>query len=85
MPSSGLGKPNIDACGVTITEPQARMGLKLHDGTYDGLSRSSIFSTVSVIEANKPIAPAISTHHALGAATRTRIRCQVAGVLGRLC
>ena len=33
MPSSGLGKPSTDACGVTITEPHERIGLKLHDGT----------------------------------------------------
>jgi hypothetical protein len=30
-----------------------------------------IFSTVSVIEANNPIKPAMSTHHALRAGTRT--------------
>src|SRR5271163_5072486 len=71
MPSSGLGKPSTDACGVIITEPHETMGLMLQDGTYDGLSRILIFSTVSVIEANKPIAPAISTHHAPGTATRT--------------
>src|ERR1700756_4458232 len=45
-PSSGLGNPRIDACGVTITEPHDTMGLMLHDGTYDGLSRILIFSTV---------------------------------------
>ena len=33
MPISGLGKPNADACGVTITEPQDSTGLMLHDGT----------------------------------------------------
>src|SRR5271168_2810014 len=71
MPSSGLGKPSTDACDVVITEPHDTIGLILHDGTYDGLSRILIFSTVSVIEANKPIAPAISTHHALGAGTHT--------------
>ena len=69
-PSSGLGNPSSDACGVIITEPHDRIGLKLHDGTYAGLSRRSIFSTVSVAEATKPITPAISTHHALGAGTR---------------
>jgi hypothetical protein len=37
----------------------------LHDGTYAGLSRSSIFSTVSVAEAINPARPAISIHHAL--------------------
>src|SRR6516165_34667 len=73
-PSSGLGNPRPDACGVTITEPHETIGLMLHDGTYDGLSRSSIFSTVSVIEATKPITPAISTHHALAAGTRARGR-----------
>jgi hypothetical protein len=71
MPSSGLGKPSADACGVTITEPHETMGLMLQDGTYDGLSRILIFSTVSVIEANNPIKPAMSTHHALRAGTRT--------------
>ena len=65
MPSSGLGKPSADACGVTITEPQDRIGLILQDGTYDGLARMSIFSTVSVMEETSPITPAISTHHAL--------------------
>src|SRR5215472_10158984 len=70
MPSSGLGNPSRDACGVTITEPHETIGLMLHDGTYDGLSRILIFSTVSVMEANKPITPAISTHHALSAGTR---------------
>src|ERR1700678_4612350 len=63
MPSSGLGKPSTDACGVTITEPHETMGLMLQDGTYDGLSRILIFSTVSVIEANNPIKAAMSTHH----------------------
>jgi hypothetical protein len=29
------------------------------------------FSTVSAIKATNPITPAISTHHALGAGTRT--------------
>ncbi|CNK00134.1 Uncharacterised protein [Mycobacterium tuberculosis] len=33
MPSSGLGKPNSDACGVAITEPQDTIGLMLQDGT----------------------------------------------------
>ena len=33
MPISGLGKPNADACGVIITEPQDSTGLMLHDGT----------------------------------------------------
>ena len=55
MPSSGLGKPSTDACGVVITEPHDTIGLMLHDGTYDGLSRISIFSTVSVAEAISPI------------------------------
>src|ERR1700730_11084344 len=27
MPSSGLGKPTIDACGVTITEPHETVGV----------------------------------------------------------
>jgi hypothetical protein len=62
---------------VVITEPHDTIGLILHDGTYDGLSRSWIFSTVSVIEANKPIAPAISTHHALGAGAGVRSDCAV--------
>src|SRR5689334_15212707 len=69
-PSSGLGKPSSDACGVIITEPQDKIGLMLHDGTYDGFSRMSIFSTVSVIDATKPIRPAMSTHQALSAGTR---------------
>src|ERR1700730_35001 len=71
-PSSGLGNPRIDACGVTITDPQDTIGLMLHDGTYDGLSRISIFSTVRVSDAARPITPAMSTPHALGAATRAR-------------
>ena len=86
-PSSGLGNPRTDACGVTITDPHDTTGLMLHVGTYDGLRSSSIFSTVSVIEAARPITPAMSTHHALGAgtpATATRIRC-LAAVLGGLC
>src|ERR1700691_3876877 len=33
MPSSGLGKPSPDACGVTITEPHETMGLMLKAGT----------------------------------------------------
>ena len=33
MPISGLGKPNADACGVTITEPHDSTGLMLQDGT----------------------------------------------------
>jgi hypothetical protein len=32
-PMSGLGKPNAEACGVIITEPQDSTGLMLHDGT----------------------------------------------------
>src|SRR6516164_1119009 len=68
-PSNGLGNARTDACGVTITEPHDTTGLMLHDGTYDGLRRMSIFSTVSVIEATKPITPAISTHHAPAAGT----------------
>src|ERR1700756_513272 len=73
-PSSELGNPSTDACGVTITEPHDTIGLILHDGTYDGLRRRSIFSTVSVIEAARPITPAIKTHHALGAGTPARGR-----------
>ena len=30
---SGFGKPNADACGVIITEPQDSTGLMLQDGT----------------------------------------------------
>src|SRR5580692_6311129 len=56
MPISELGKPSADACGVVITEPHDTIGLRLHDGTYDGLSRISIFS-------------AVSTHHALASGT----------------
>jgi hypothetical protein len=37
----------------------------LQDGTYNGLSRISIFSTVSVAEAISPTTPANSIHHAL--------------------
>ena len=33
MPISGLGKPNADACGVTITEPHDSTGLMLQEGT----------------------------------------------------
>ena len=33
MPISGLGKPNAEACGVTITDPQDSTGLMLQDGT----------------------------------------------------
>ena len=33
MPISGFGKPNAEACGVTITEPQDSTGLMLQDGT----------------------------------------------------
>src|ERR1700692_4430721 len=69
IPISELGKPSADACGVVITEPHDTIGLRLHDGTYDGLSRSSIFSTVSVAEAINPITPAISIHHALALGT----------------
>ncbi len=69
IPISELGKPSTEACGVVITEPHDTIGLMLHDGTYDGLSRSSIFSTVSVAEAISPITPAISTHHALAVGT----------------
>src|ERR1700722_6014619 len=65
IPISELGKPSADACGVVITEPHDTIGLRLHDGTYAGSSRSSIFSTVSVAEAINPITPAISIHHAL--------------------
>src|ERR1700677_2184152 len=65
IPINELGKPSADACGVVITEPHDTIGLRLHDGTYAGSSRSSIFSTVSVAEAINPITPAISIHHAL--------------------
>src|ERR1700733_5261240 len=65
IPISEFGKPSADACGVVITEPHDTIGLRLHDGTYEGLSRISIFSTVSVAEAISPVTPAISTHHAL--------------------
>ena len=65
MTISELGKPSADACGVVITEPHDTIGFRLHDGTYAGLSRSSIFSTVSVAEAINPITPAIRIHHAL--------------------
>ena len=70
MPSIGLGRPNVDDCGVIITEPHARTGLMLHDGTYDGFCRIAILSWVSVRDASNPTAPAISTHQALGAETR---------------
>ena len=33
MPINGLGKPNADACGVTMTEPHDSTGLMLQDGT----------------------------------------------------
>ncbi len=33
MPMSGFGKPNTEACGVIITDPQDSTGLMLHDGT----------------------------------------------------
>ena len=33
IPMSGLGKPNSDACGVIITEPQDSTGLILQVGT----------------------------------------------------
>src|ERR1700722_14163052 len=69
IPISELGKPSTDACGVVITEPHDTIGLRLHDGTYAGSSRSSIFSTVSVAEAINPITPAISIHHALALGT----------------
>src|SRR6201987_5323605 len=69
MPMSELGKPSTESWGVVITEPQDTMGLMLHDGMYDGLSRILIFSTVSVNEAINPITPAISTHHALAGGT----------------
>src|SRR6516225_10003799 len=66
---SELGKPNTEACGVAITEPHDTIGLMLHDGTYDWLVRSLIFSTVSMIDAISPITPAISTHQALAGGT----------------
>src|ERR1700722_6662801 len=69
IPINGLGKPSADACGVVITEPHDTIGLRLHDGTYAGLSRSSIFSIASVAEAINPITPAISIHHALALGT----------------
>src|SRR5258708_19745197 len=69
IPINELGKPSTDACGVVITEPHDTIGLRMHDGTYAGLSRSSIFSTVSVAEAINPITPAISIHHALALGT----------------
>jgi hypothetical protein len=69
MPISEFGKPSADACGVVITEPHDTIGLRLHDGTYDGLSRIAIFSTVNVAEAISPAIPAISTHHALAGDT----------------
>ena len=69
IPISGFGKPNADACGVVITEPHDTIGLRLHDGTYDGLSSSSIFSMVRVAEAIRPNAPAIRIHHAPGTET----------------
>src|SRR5581483_1068508 len=68
-PISGLGKPSTDACGVAITDPHDTTGLRLHDGTYDGLVQILIFSTVSVTEATNPMTPAMCTHHALGNAT----------------
>src|SRR6202012_3958747 len=69
IPMSELGKPSTEACGVIITEPQDTIGLMLHDGTYDGLSKILIFSTVNMNEAINPITPAISTHHALAGGT----------------
>src|SRR5258707_12331848 len=69
IPINELGKPSADACGVVITEPHDTIGLRLHDGTYAGLSRSSIFSTVSVAEAINPITPAINIDHALALGT----------------
>ena len=33
MPISGFGKPNAEASGVTITEPQDSTGLMLQVGT----------------------------------------------------
>lgn len=79
MPIIGLGNPNTDACGVTITEPQDSTGLMLHDGTYFGLIRISIFSYVSVSDAARPTTPAISTHTALGRPTATADDVWVAG------
>src|SRR5690242_20077707 len=74
MPISGLGKPNADACGVIITEPQDSTGLMLHDGTYAGLIRISIFSTVSVSAAARPTTPAIRIQIALALPTGTSLR-----------
>src|SRR5690625_7129570 len=68
IPSSGLGKPSTDACGVAITGPQDSTGLRLHDGTYAESLSSRIFSTVSVTEATSPISPPISTTQAAGGA-----------------
>src|ERR1700744_4120579 len=62
IPRSELGKPRTDACGVVMTDPHEMIGLMLQDGTYDGLSSKSIFSTVSVTEAIRPTTPAMSTH-----------------------
>ncbi len=69
IPINEFGKPNADACGVVITDPHATTGLRLHDGTYAGLIRISIFSTVSVAEAIRPSTPATSIHHAPAADT----------------
>ncbi len=84
MPMSELGKPSAEACGVVITEPHDTIGLMLHDGTYDGLSRILIFSTVSVTDAISPITPAISTHHALAGGTVAACRDGGSRILNRL-
>src|SRR6185312_547501 len=71
MPINGFGKPNSDACEVTITDPHDRTGLRLHDGLYVGSVSMLIFSTVRASEAASPSTPAMSTHHALAGRTAT--------------
>src|SRR5689334_17486275 len=63
IPSSELGNPNTSACGLVITEPQDRIGLMLHDGTYAGSRSNASFSTVRTADAASPMIPPISRIH----------------------